>query len=320
MSIPSEPEILVLGNINADWVVRLDEPVARGIETTGADLGLRPGGAAANTASALAAAGNRVRLAGFIGSDETGDRLLRLMAEERCDWDLSAVVRLPGATPACLILLDPGGERVIVGLYRERPAVQWPALEVSGVACAYVGSRWPLPAELVARLKEAGVPIISQLRGDCTVREAEVLVVSAAELPAKLAADPWKGALAEGLRPRWLVVTEGARGAWATDGTVRLFCPAVPAEVVDATGAGDGFAAGLVQGVARRWPMEACLAMGCDWGARAVAHPGSTFPKVSGDIGQRPGVDHDLRLSDAHAVSGSTSCTTSKPSNSGWER
>jgi sugar/nucleoside kinase (ribokinase family) len=298
MSSPSDPEILVIGNINADWVVRLDEPVARGIETTGEDLGLRPGGAAANAASALAVAGNRVRLAGFIGSDETGDRLLRLLAEDARGWDLSGIVRLAGATPACLILIDPGGERVIVGLYRERPpdlALRWPALEISGLACAYAASRWPLPAELVARLQAAEVPIISQWRGGSTVREAGVLVASEDELPARVAADPWQGALAEGLRPQWLVVTQGARGAWATDGKERLFCPAVPAQVVDATGAGDAFAGGLVHGLARRWPMAACLALACDWGARAVAHDGSTFPKAAGDFAQRPGAGQVTR-------------------------
>ena len=282
--------ILVLGNVNADWAIRLDEPVARGLETTGTDLGLRPGGAAANTASALAVAGNRVRLAGFIGSDETGDRLLHLLTQESRSWDLSGIVRLAGATPACLILVDPGGERVIVGLYRDRPEPRWPELEVAGLACAYAGSRWPLPAELVARLKAAKVPIVSQWRGESTVREADVLVASEDELPARFAADPWQAARAEGLMPDWLVVTEGARGAWATDGKVKLSCPALPAQVVDATGAGDAFAGGLVHGLARRWPMEACRARGGAGGARAGGPGGATFPQDAEDIARYPEV------------------------------
>ncbi|HMA14393.1 MAG TPA: PfkB family carbohydrate kinase [Kiloniellaceae bacterium] len=280
--------ILVIGNINADWVVRLDEAVRPGLETTGENLGLRPGGAAANAASALAVAGNRVRLAGFIGSDDTGDRLLSLLAAEDRGWDLSGIVRLPGATPACLIVVDPDGERVIVGLYRERAAAQWPEIPAEGVACAYVASRWPAPADLVARLNAAAVPIVSQWRPGYTVRSAAVLVASKDELPPQHRADPWRAARDEGLAPDWLVVTEGARGAWAADGRERLFCPAVPVAVVDATGAGDAFAGGLVHGVARRWPMEACLALACDWGARAVAHDGSTFPKGGDDIGRRP--------------------------------
>jgi sugar/nucleoside kinase (ribokinase family) len=283
-------EILVIGNINADWVVRLDEAVRPGLETTGEDLGLRPGGAAANAASALAVARNHVRLAGFIGSDDTGERLLTLLATEDRGWDLSGVVRLPGATPACLIVVDPDGERVIVGLYRERAAAQWPEIGSEGLACAYAASRWGVPDDLAARLKAAGVPVVSQWRPGYTVRTAEVLVASEDEVPPRGRADPWRAALEEGLAPGWLVVTQGPRGAWATDGKVRLACPAVPMEVVDATGAGDAFAGGLVHGLARRWPMEACLKLGAEWGARAVGHPGSTFPMPTEDVGRYPDV------------------------------
>lgn len=282
------PQILVFGNVNADWVVRLDEAVAPGLETTGEDLGLRIGGAAANTASALAVAGNHARLIGFIGSDETGARLMKLMQAEARDWDLSGVVRLPGATPACLILVDPDGERVIVGLYRERPPVAWPELDLEGVAAVYVGSRWPLPELLVARFKESGIPVACQWRGAATIRAADVLIVSEEELRPGPAADPWRALQAEGCAPDWLVVTQGARGAWATDGATRLHCPARPVEVVDATGAGDAFAAGLTHGLARRWPMEACLAQGCAWGAHAVTHEGSIFPNDGEEIAARP--------------------------------
>lgn len=272
------PQILVFGNVNADWVVRLDEAVATGLETTGENLGLRIGGAAANTASALAVSGNHARLIGFIGSDETGARLMKLMEAERRDWDLSQVLPLPGATPACLILVDPGGERVIVGLYRDRPPVTWPDIDLDGAAAAYVGSRWPLPGDLVARLKALHIPVACQWRGSTTMRDAEVLVVSEEELPPGHRADPWRALRAEGCSPRWLVVTQGARGARASDGATWLHCPAPEVDVADATGAGDAFAAGLTHGLARRWPMKDCLAQGCAWGARAVTYEGSVFP------------------------------------------
>lgn len=291
-------DILVIGNVNADWVFRLDEPLRSGIETTGEDLGLRAGGGAANAASALAAAGNPVRLVGFIGSDEIGDRLLRLMAEDGRSWNTDGVQRLAGPTPACLILIDPNGERVIIGTHRNTTPPRWPAVAVEGLAAAYVASRWSAPDDLVARLKAAAVPVVSQWRPGFTVRAADVLVVSEDELPPGAAADPWAAARAEGLAPRWLVVTQGVRGAFATDGEAHLHCPAVPATVVDATGAGDAFAGGLVHCLARRWPMEACLRLGAAWGALAVGHLGSTFPKHAGDIGRYPdaAVLHDAKV------------------------
>jgi len=291
-------DILVIGNVNADWVFRLDAPIRSGLETTGEDLGLRAGGAAANAASAMAVADNRVQLVGFIGSDEIGDRLLALMAADGRAWNTEGVVRLQGPTPACLILIDPGGERVIIGTHRNTTPPLWPEVavpgevgaEIGGFACAYVASRWGAPDDLVARLKVAEVPIVSQWRPGYTVREADVLVVSEDELLDGARSDPWSAAQAERLAVRWLVVTQGARGATATDGTTRLHCPAVPAAVVDATGAGDAFAAGLVHGIARRWPMEACLRLAAEWGARAVTHLGSTFPKTSENIGRYPDI------------------------------
>lgn len=63
------PEILVAGNINADRVLRLGEAPRADGKQWAEDLGLRLGGAAANAASALCAAGDRVRLAGFGGAD-----------------------------------------------------------------------------------------------------------------------------------------------------------------------------------------------------------------------------------------------------------
>jgi len=51
---------------------------------------------------------------------------------------------------------------------------------------------------------------------------------------------------AEQLQPhgvRTLIITQGAAGAWLISGGQRQFCPAVPAEAIDTTGAGDTFLA-----------------------------------------------------------------------------
>ncbi|MEO1308975.1 MAG: PfkB family carbohydrate kinase, partial [Pseudomonadota bacterium] len=66
---------------------------------------------------------------------------------------------------------------------------------------------------------------------------------------------------------------------WATDGTNVLTLPAASASrVIDTTGAGDAFAAGLVYATARGWPIEAALALGNQWGADAVGHLASGCP------------------------------------------
>ena len=298
-------DVLVLGNVNADWVFRLDAPLRPGLETTGEDLGLRAGGAAANAASALAVADNWVRLVGFVGSDDTGERLLDIMAGDGRSWDLSDIVRLEGPTPSCLILIDPDGERVIIGTHRNNTPPRWPEVAVDRVACAYFASRWGGPAALITGLKAAGVPVVSQWRPGYTIGAADVLVTSQDELPPEAATDPWQAARAQGALPLWVVVTRGAAGVMAVNGDICLHCPAESAEVVDSTGAGDAFAGGLVHGLARGWPMEACLVLGARWGARAVSHLGSTFPKTGHEIA-RPSDTTQVRV-EPYTVSGVSS-------------
>jgi len=71
------------------------------------------------------------------------------------------------------------------------------------------------------------------------------------------------------------VVKRGADGAFWAAGTAIVSVPARPASVVDPTGAGDAFAAGVLA----RWldggsPAD-CLAAGATLGARAVTRVGS---------------------------------------------
>ncbi|MGP1397076.1 MAG: carbohydrate kinase family protein [Inquilinaceae bacterium] len=294
-------EILVFGNINADRVIRLDQGIGPGRELSGVDLGLRLGGAAANAGSALAVAGNRVRLIGFVGSDVIGDALLRQIEACPWNWDSGAVGRMHGDTPSCLILIDPTGERTIVSLGHTRSGPTWPDVAVHGAACAYVGSRWPLSQDVIARLLAAEIPIVCQFKGADTIGAASIIVASRDHFSGPDSDDPWAALRDRGFAPGWLVVTQGTDGAFATDGKTRLHVPAETATVVDATGAGDAFAAGLVHGTARRWPMEACLALAARWGALAVAHSGSTFPPAE-DAGKTDGAPAVARYPDTDRV------------------
>jgi sugar/nucleoside kinase (ribokinase family) len=77
-------------------------------------------------------------------------------------------------------------------------------------------------------------------------------------------------------------VTLGADGALWTDGAEVVRAPATPAEVVDTTGAGDAFAAGLLAArLGGAEPAEA-LAAGCALAARAVATRGARPDSVAG--------------------------------------
>ena len=268
--------IVVVGNINADIVYRVDSALGPDVETRGEPIGTRLGGSGANAASALAVAGDHVQLFGFVGDDALGDAVMGFL--RRYPWDATGVRCRSGATPSCLIMVDPDRERMIVSLAPGAAPSSWPDMPFDGADCVYHASRWPLPQAATDRLRASGAPIVCQLAS--TVRVGFALVVVASEnhfAPAEVR-DPWQAVRARGIATDWLVVTRGVWGAFATNGSVLLETAAAPARVVETTGAGDAFAAGLVHAVAHRRPMAQALALATVWAGKAVAHPGSTFP------------------------------------------
>ncbi|MDO8425456.1 MAG: carbohydrate kinase family protein [bacterium] len=81
------------------------------------------------------------------------------------------------------------------------------------------------------------------------------------------------------LGPDAVVVTDGSEGAYAFDGGDGWHLPAFPATVVESTGAGDGFAAGVLAGTMYGKPLAEALR----WGAANAA-------SVVGAVGPTPGL------------------------------
>lgn len=128
-----------------------------------------------------------------------------------------------------------------------------------------VSAGWDPPrlAALRARL-EAGTTTSPWDLFFANAREAEALVgttVGAEQLLAgRVATD--------------VVVTYGADGARAVLGGVTCAVAAEPVDVLDPTGAGDAFAAGVLAGYVRGLAPEACLALGARSAARVLGQRG----------------------------------------------
>lgn len=69
---------------------------------------------------------------------------------------------------------------------------------------------------------------------------------------------------------RLVVVKDGARGAWATDGTGEWTVPARPVTVLDPVGAGDAFDAGFLSGWLDDLLVPDCLVRAAAAGASSV--------------------------------------------------
>ncbi len=78
------------------------------------------------------------------------------------------------------------------------------------------------------------------------------------------------------LGPQIVVVTDGAKGAYAFDGTSLAFAPAFPSDRVEATGAGDAFSSGFLGAILHNLSIDESLRFGSANAASVIAQVGPT--------------------------------------------
>src|SRR6266487_3125929 len=105
----SDSIILVVGSLNMDQVVRVPRVPLLGETLLGAgSLKLVPGGKGANQAVAMARLGARVAMAGRVGSDPFGERLITSLQTDKIDTGLIVVDR-EETSGVAFIFLTPEG-------------------------------------------------------------------------------------------------------------------------------------------------------------------------------------------------------------------
>ena len=108
----NRPRVTVLGSLNMDisvTVPRLPEP---GATVLGSDARFTPGGKGANQAVAAARLGADVRMAGCVGDDDFGQRLLAALRDEEVNAD-GVRVTADAPTGLAMISVDHAGENII---------------------------------------------------------------------------------------------------------------------------------------------------------------------------------------------------------------
>lgn len=262
-------------------------------------------GAESNLAVGMAQLGCRTRWISRLGLDELGRHVAEHIAEYgvevHAEWDTEH------PTGVCVKELTPSGtrmryyrsqsaaRRLSPAHLRDLPDARWlhltgvtPALsttaaELVAAALARPASRagrvsfdvnyrpalWPSPA--------AAAKVLLPL-----ARQADVVFVGDDEAQA-LAGTRETAALARQILHRdnqELVLKRGSGQASVVTGSEEVAEPALPARIVDLTGAGDAFAAGYLTGACWDWPPAARLRLGHFLAARVVGVPGDLGPTV----------------------------------------
>lgn len=272
-------QVVTMGVHVLDVLVRPVEEIPEGQGATLVDdIRMTAAGTAAGTALTLAKLGAGVRTAGAIGTDPTGDLLVRLLDRAGIDTE-SLVRRIDTATSASVLPIRPNGDRPSLHLLGANITyglddVPWDA--VAEATHLHLGGPELIGADIAARIlhfaREHGVvtsvdllapgalgtydqiePLLPHvdylLPNDDQVlgfSEEEDLVTGAKKF---LAAGAGLVAVTRGGDGALLVTADGAEAV-----------PAFEVDVVDTTGCGDAFSAGFLRGIGLgRTPREAAV-------------------------------------------------------------
>ena len=246
--------ICSLGDLVLDVIVRLEQPLAADADAT-SNIVLRPGGQGANVAAWVAALGGRSRFVGKRADDDAGALAAQHLRE--LGVELAGPVE-PVGNGVIVSLVQPTGERTMCadrGVATElRPDELDPAwfadcthLHVSGYALLREPVRFAAAAA-VEQARSGGARVSVDLSSWSVIRDfgagrfrAELERLAPDVVFANEDEDEILGGRIAGAA--W-ILKRGAAGASFDDEERE----ALPADVVDSTGAGDAFAAGWLVG------------------------------------------------------------------------
>ncbi len=282
--------VVCVGDVMVDVRAQLPRELARGSDTP-APITIGGGGSAANTAAWLVQAGCPATFVGRVGGDPLGQIALEELAASGVD--LAVTVDHDVATGTCIVLVSPDGERTMVpsaganAVGGEIPAFDASMhLHLSGYALFHPSAEQRARAALTTA-RQHGCAISIDAASAAPLLEYSPQRFIDAVSPALFFAnrdeaavltgtrDVEAAARALGLRCGEAIVKQGDADAVWSDGKRVVRVPGHDVTVVDSTGAGDAFAAGVLAARQAGADPGAALAAGHVLAARAIVRPGA---------------------------------------------
>lgn len=257
------------------------------------------GGSAANSIAAAAQLGGRVAYVGKVMDDQLGEIFAHDLRAQGADYETTLGQGDGGAqTGRCIVLVTPDGERSL-NTYLGWSEFLGPddideAMMANSEWIFLEGYRFDGPdshaafAKAVSATKGAGGKVSITLSDPFCIdrhrqafaemlrNDVDLLFANRVEMMSMYETDDFEKALsAAAAQVEIVACTDGENGAYILAAGNRWHVPAVPTEVVDATGAGDLFAGAFLWGLTNGYDLETCGKMACVAASEVISHIGA---------------------------------------------
>ena len=261
------------------------------------------GGSAANTMAGVASLGGRAAFIGKVRDDQLGEVFIHDIRATGVSFDVPPAPDGP-PTARCLVQVTPDAERTM-NTYLGTSALLGPLdVDTDVVASAGItyceGYLWDVPVAkdairvAMAAAASAGRTVALALSDSyCVDRHrdewleliedrVDVVFANDAEVRALHLTDDFGAARDRTAEmAQTVVITRGARGSVVVQGSESEIVPAAEvSHVIDATGAGDLYAAGFLRSLSQGAPLARCAELGSLVAAEVISHVGAR-PKAA---------------------------------------
>ncbi|OMD05313.1 ribokinase [Paenibacillus odorifer] len=299
--VVSKLDIVVIGSLNMDMVVRTNRSPDAGETLIGQAFALSPGGKGANQAVAAARLGAEVSMIGRVGKDTFGSEMLEIIRNEGIHIEHISVSEHQATGVASIIIEEDGENRIIVvpGANIELTVEDIQALEAvisqTKIIVLQLEMDLAMSEQAIAIAHRKGIPVILNpaparvLKDEMlaqvsylTPNETEAGILSGMTVDsAETAEQAARILLQKGVQN--VIVTLGSKGALIVNAEGAKAVPGFPVKAVDTVAAGDSFNGALAQQLVLGKTLEEAVSFANAVGALAVGKEGAipSLPQLS---------------------------------------